>query len=425
MTSKILSRLIVSGLAVAIVLFGVLGSVESQAQETMTFKIQVTTYAYGNLWYPPAAAMTIQADGKTDSFPADDAGRITFTVPVGTTSNWKLSLGRWEVNYRAEFNNGTLLLYDEGRNDFAQEYHLQPDGSYALEYYNDAIYVTNQSGPNAPILGWISKNASVGRRAMSNLDKVARWWSYVDPANPDYTIWMDWTLTGRGNFIGLLKVNTPENKQWNYHFQGLASTDSGALNIEAYHMTYAGDIDYRLSGTMTSNTTATATIVLPETGELNVVGTGWQVDPRGDGGGAEDHFGGGGPYSRLLGNQQVSAGINNAKANGTAYELNRTLPFSSNYSNPAALVVEWVRPGAAKKDGPDELALGGSGTLSSGITWQVNLAYNYLVSLVDFRRTLPASFISGLEPGIHTINYWLKDAEGRLSNIRSETIEVL
>ena len=424
MVSKISKTTFIS-LIVGVALMGLLASGEALAQETLTFKLQVTTYAHGKLWYPPAAAMAVQAGAETTSYLADDAGLLTFTVPTGITSTWQLSLGLWQVNFRAEFQDGVLRLYDETRNDFPQAYYLQPDGSYAIEYYNNAIYISNQSQADAPILGWISENALVGARAMSTMDNVARWWSYTDPSRPDYTVWLDWTYTGQGNFNGLLKVYGPDDSQANYHFQGLAGGEGDVISIDAYHLNAAGTIDYQLAGSITSPNKGTAKIVLPEIGELNVVGTGWQVDPRGDGGGAEDHFGGGGPYSRLLGNQQVSAEINNARVNGTAYQLNRTLPFSAAYTGASALVVEWIRPGSAGKDGPEQLALDSSGTLSNGIAWQTGLSYNYQVNLVDFRRTLPASFIGGLESGVHTINYWLMDAEGNLSNIRTETIEII
>ena len=417
-----LSKSIVTSLIVGFALLGLLTSGQVQAQETMTFKVQVTTYAYGKLWYPPAAAMTVQSDGGAVTYAADEAGLLNFNVPIGVTSTWNLSLGNWEVDFRAEFQDGTMLLYDVTNNNISQAYYLQPDGSYAIEYYHDAIYVTNQSQLNAPIVGWLTENAKVGAKTMSTMENVARWWSYVDSEHPEYTFWMEWTYTGRGNFEGLLKMYGPA-EQLNYHFKGLASEQSDSISFDAYHQTSTGVVDYQVAGTITSPITATGTITLPDVGTLNVTGTGWQVDPTGDGGGAENHFGGGGPYSRLLGNQQVSAEINTAKTNGTSYQLNRTLPYSSNYSNVAAVVVEWVRPGGS--DGAEQLALDSSGTMSNGITWQTGLAYNYSVNLVDFRRTLPASFISGLESGVHTIKYWLVDADGRLSNIRTETIEII
>ncbi len=206
---------------------------------------------------------------------------------------------------------------------------------------------------------------------------------------------------------------------------GIFDAQDGNLNIEAFHRIQNGVVDYHLTGTITSSTTGTGQIVLPELGELNVVGTGWQVDPRGDGGGAEDHFGGGGPYSRLLGNQQLSAEINAAKANGTDYNLNRVFPYSSQYTAPTAMVVEWVAPGTASNAGPEELPLGENGTLGNGIAWQLEPGNNYSVPLLNLSQTLPASFIGGLVPGIHTIKYWLKDVNGNLSNVRTETIEVI
>ena len=425
MSGRKSSRFIPTALAVGMLLVAALAPAQVQAQEVMNFKIQVTTYAHGNLWYPPSAAMTIVADGQSTTYGADEAGRINFLVPVGVASTWNLSVGLWQINFRAQFQDGTMFLYDVDRGDFAQEYYLQSDGSYALEYYNNAIYVTNQSAVDAPILGWITQNASARLRKMANMDDIARWWFYEDFNHPGYKVWLDWTATGRGEFFGLLTIYTPESDQWRYHFVGLFDTQDGNLNVEAFHTIGEGVVDYHLTGTITSPTTATGRITLPEIGELNMVGTGWQVDPRGDGGGAEDHFGGGGPYSRLLGNQQLSAEINAARTNGTDYSLGRIFPYSSQYAVPTALVVEWVAPGAASVAGGEELALGGSGTMSNGITWQLNLSNNYSVQLLDLNQVLPASFLSGLAPGVHTINYWLKDANGNLSNIRTETIEVL
>lgn len=425
MSGRKYSRFFLTGLMIVTAFAAVLIGTEVRAQEALTFKIQATTYANGKLWYPHSAAVTVTSGDQAESFAADEYGRIDFTVPVGTTSTWSLSLGMWQINFRAEWQDGTMLLYDVDRNNFAQEYHLQADGSYALEYYNNAIYITNQSNPNAPIMGWITQKAEARLRNMLSLDDVARWWYYEDEDHPGYKVWLDWTVTGQGEFQGTLILYNPDNTQTFYHFVGLYDIVDGNVNIRAFHRKLSGEVDYSVTGTITSPTTATGKITLPEIGELNMVGTGWQVDPRGDGGGSEDHFGGGGTYSRLLGNQQLSAEINAARANGTDYNLNRILPFSSQYTAPASLVVEWVSPGTAKKAGPEELALGGNGTMANGITWQLGLGYYYKVQVLDLSQVLPASFLSGLAPGIHTIKYWIKDANGNLSNPRSETIEII
>jgi len=149
--------------------------------------------------------------------------------------------------------------------------------------------------------------------------------------------------------------------------------------------------------------------------------------------GPEDYWGGGG----RLGNwwPPISEEVNQAIATGGALCLNRVWPFclgtdplsgekilDPQNSHLPGLMFRWTYP-----DGSSEewwLAIGFSGTLANGISWETQLGENAGVWNVLLHYCLPPQFLLGLASGTHQATYWLRDIDGNDSNKRWEMIEV-
>ena len=95
-------------------------------------------------------------EGSWGTFPILD-GMLTFTIPFGVTSEIKFTaeLFKGTKTVRIEFKDGYMYAYDQDHRDATVEVYQCVDGeSYALEYYQDLVYICNQGvDPDGPILG--------------------------------------------------------------------------------------------------------------------------------------------------------------------------------------------------------------------------------------------------------------------------------
>ena len=94
--------------------------------------------------------------GTWGGFPIAD-GLLTFTIPFGVTSEigFTSEVFNGTKTVRMEFVDGYMYCFDQDHRDAAVEVYLDVDGeSYAIEYYQDLVYICNQGqDPDGPILG--------------------------------------------------------------------------------------------------------------------------------------------------------------------------------------------------------------------------------------------------------------------------------
>ncbi len=94
--------------------------------------------------------------GAWGSFPIS-GGQLTFTVPFGVTSEVGFNSLTFNgtMTVRMEFRDGFVYCFDQDHRDATVEVYQCVDGeSYAIEYYQDLVYICNQGAdPDGPILG--------------------------------------------------------------------------------------------------------------------------------------------------------------------------------------------------------------------------------------------------------------------------------
>lgn len=151
-------------------------------------------------------------------------------------------------------------------------------------------------------------------------------------------------------------------------------------------------------------------------------------------GGARNHFGGGDRLGSGPTTGQTSGEVNTAKTNGTNAPLNRALPFSEGSGGPngnilisqaegkPGLTIQWTFADGAMEAWA--LPLDGSAIFGRGSTATTATGLNKNVPYVQIDLDLSAAFVAGLQPGTHTLTYWLWDQAGNKSNARWEYIEV-
>ena len=135
------------------------GTKAPQAVEELAFKLQLSYFNEdtGLVDRISSGSCTVTTESGTwGTFPITD-GLLTFTIPFGVTSE----IGFNSVTFngtktvRIEFKDGFMYAYDQDHRDATVEVYQCVDGeSYALEYYQDLVYICNQGAdPDGPILG--------------------------------------------------------------------------------------------------------------------------------------------------------------------------------------------------------------------------------------------------------------------------------
>lgn len=99
--------------------------------------------------------LVVTVNGSTYGvYEVASGGRINFTIPRNQIAQWTLSVpGLADRSFRSEVNDGILEIYNQDRADRGVAYYELDGGGYALEYYQETLYITNQGDINGPILG--------------------------------------------------------------------------------------------------------------------------------------------------------------------------------------------------------------------------------------------------------------------------------
>jgi len=152
------------GLVMGLILLAGLFPPTSPARAAeLFFRVMAATYQGGQLTRAAAGTMAVStAEGLFSQGVVSPGGRLEFTVPVDRTSRWVLSLpGFADRHFRAQWEEGFLLLFDEDNQDAGVPYFQGLDGSYALEYYWERVLLSNLAGELAPIMGRPSRDVRI------------------------------------------------------------------------------------------------------------------------------------------------------------------------------------------------------------------------------------------------------------------------
>lgn len=395
----------------------------------LTFNVAVATWQNGKLFYVPSIKVEVTSGGAVyDSTFGTGAGQVTFKIPSTAGSTITFTTGIWTRTLTSEFENGVLAIKDADNNNTYVESYLRSDGTLTLEYFRQAMMIFSPGDKQAPVLGRVSYNATVGLSGapllpMAPADDYPRFWRIVPDAYPNSSVWVDATYNGT-TYTATATVTNPDGPYNDlvYHLQG--TFNESEQSFFAFHLSATGEVDMTATGGPNADQTQmVGTFTWSDGSQWTFTGQPWFIDLRdGYGGGAEDHFGGGGVISLLPLPAAVSAGLNTAKSQGSEFSMNRVLAYSTPYAAAGPLQVVWTNPDGTSTT--NLCYLGASGTFSNGITYTGALGENYGAAYFDLRLNLPAAVVAGLATGTHTIQYVFLDVNGLASNARTKTLIV-
>lgn len=422
----------------------------AEPPDRLFFKVMLSAFSNGGLTQLQTARLVVSANGVVHgTFDLQSGGRLDFNIPTETEADWVLSAGELdERRFSSRIVDGFLQIKNKDRGDRSVYYYALADGSYALEYFQDSLYICNQGEPDGPILGRLKtgqrvEQASTGqvispRRTYSTLDLEGAWHGW----GGNNEIWMDFNRDGQ-------IVGYAEADETILAFDGGATVDSeGRVNGWLYfiHEDYDGEIlslSVSFWGLFYSPSSMGGRY---EDSDGN--SDDWRLEYQSPDppppGGPEDDFGGTNNPKEVVAEvidhvdnlspiEEVSQEYNDAIDQGQPVKDNRAIPFSLTAYGASAngviqpggtpgVVFQWVYAGGTLSD-QWVLPLDGEGNLPNGISWRTIIGTNSSgVPIIVVLRTLPAEFLIGLAPGTHTLNYWLQDSEGRKSNLRSEEL---
>lgn len=428
---------------------------DSAASDPLLFKVMFS------LWRSPARGLEKAQTGRLDVYVGDQlwnsyhvgpGGLMDFLIPRWETARLTLVVeDREHRHFRARFENGYLVMDNLDRNDRPVNYYQLADGAYAIEYFQDGLYITNQGATEAPILGALLTGKRVNPVTEDRFHAQA---CTIDPVPTQF--W--YAEGGTGSFYvtasacgggGWDQSNPGFN--WLELAGGGVTLGSGPFNykVASYGSVFA-------SGTGSKATTRSGTLNItasPGGGTLQQVNiiqsseatpTGWPPPP-------EDGFGQPTSPDQILAGVltglgpllagQTSLCINTGRANETYcyHNLAAGFGFGSETTTTGWAVGGSIRPMAGGMPGvvfqwvyagdrvPDEffMPIGADGRLDNGADWQTFFDYNSTgVPMVVLLTSFPPEFLISLAPGEHTLNYWLVDSDGNKSNERTDTVTI-
>lgn len=337
------------------------------AQQTLSLKLMLSTWGGGVLTQNSSGRLDVTVAGQPfGTFWVTRGGRLDFNIPTEAASEWTLLTGgHAERHFRAEVVDGLLNIYNQDRGGRNVYYFLNPDGSYALDYYQELLYICNQGEPYAPILGRPRRGQRVtGFSATLKLS--------LCPAAVPLT-------------ADVLPPPLP------------LPAPPGAGPPGGEEDDFGGDYEDVLTGGVRD------VELLAPPGQISEEFNEAIANARQNGLGFADNrvF----PFSP--GTDEPTTGALRPERSG--------MP---------GLVLQWVYAGN-KLPQTWFMPIGANGSLPNGTTWATFLSSTQsgvplLILLLDFAP----DFLAALEPGGHILTYWLEDCEGNKSNIRTEVISV-
>ena len=173
---KLLSRLLLLTIFVLLAA-GPAGAAIDPAEvpATVTFKVMLSAFSDdGKLTKIETGQMVVSATGAVQgTYPVGAGGWLDFTVPTATTTTWALSttvLGAATTrNFEAKVVDNYLYISNLDRDRRNVDYYeLGTDAYiYAIEYFQDRLYITNQGDPTGAILGELKTGDKVGSASRS------------------------------------------------------------------------------------------------------------------------------------------------------------------------------------------------------------------------------------------------------------------
>lgn len=137
----------------------------AELPESLAFKVMLSIWEPGSkLAKADSGRLDVYIDGGLwRSYDTRSGGLLDFNVPTWATTDWVLIVeGLAHRTFRAEFRNGFLFLLNRDRSDRAVNYYALDGGGYAIEYFQDELYITNQGDPEGPILGELKFSTTRG-----------------------------------------------------------------------------------------------------------------------------------------------------------------------------------------------------------------------------------------------------------------------
>lgn len=419
------------------------------ARAELDFKVMMSTWRVQDhsLVQADSGRLDLYLDGSLEaSYFVSDGGRLDFSIPYGRTSRWVLIVGAHRHRtFRAEFRDNLLYLHNEDRNDRPVEYYELADGSYALEYFQDNLYITNQGQTDAPVLGkilagdqagasqpdrdvWAKLNCNLTNNPTQSIGSgggTGSFWVSVNCVSDSYdAISQDSWITITGSCCGhSTEATIPYSVDSN---SGANRSGSVILKENA-----SGDV----FGTVVFNQEGATYPPPPEDGfgfpdnPNQVVGgvlTGvGPLGPGQTGGCMNDALTGGGS---CVDNLAAGFGFGGG-GGGSSVVRGGGAPWPATIIDPSAggmpgVVFQWIYAG---DKAPEEffLPIGADGELANGITWQTIFDVNASgVPMFVILRSFPPEFLISLGPGDHTLNYWLVDSDGNKSNQRTDKVTI-
>ena len=184
--------------------------VSAQAAEELNFKIMLSTYSDGKLTQIETGRLVVTVNGAAYGvYEVTSGGRLDFTIPRDQIAQWILSVpGLADRSFQSEVTDGILKIYNQDRADRGVAYYELDGGGYALEYYQETLYITNQGDINGPILGDLKQGQRLDAAERPNLvsaptkssltDGLQAYWSFDDYTPGDSSVNDD---SGHAHFL--------------------------------------------------------------------------------------------------------------------------------------------------------------------------------------------------------------------------------
>jgi len=123
------------------------------------FKIMLSYFQNGRVRQFSSGRLDITVNGAAyGTFQVTAGGRLNFHMPTASTSIWTLTLpGTYARHFIGRVQNGILRVHNDDRDARQVSYFVNEDGGFALEYYQDRLYICNQGQAGGPILGRLKR----------------------------------------------------------------------------------------------------------------------------------------------------------------------------------------------------------------------------------------------------------------------------
>lgn len=138
--------------------------VRAEPPPVLSFAIMLSTFDNGRLTQVPTGELVVAVNGTIwNSYTVSPGGLLDFSIPTDSNARWTLTLpGLTERQFQSEVVDGLLRIANLDRENRSVNYYENDNGAYALEYFQDRLYICNQGQPGGPILGKLKRGDDIG-----------------------------------------------------------------------------------------------------------------------------------------------------------------------------------------------------------------------------------------------------------------------